>query len=364
MKRLRVGIIGTGMAFERLHYPAYAELKEQYEIAALADRDLAKAREWAAKLNIPEESVFSDYREMLKRQDLDLFDIMVPISENYVVTEEVARAGKPLICEKPLAPNPEQARAHRDLPRKYGIPVMIAENYRYNEEIDLIRDMIRTEKVGKPIYFIQNRVINFPKDMRGNEFAAKEWRQHPDFPGGIILDTGVHDMAALRHFFGAVDEVYAIGVPQDDEFAPYAVLNANIRFKQGVTGQFSFFCTGPEMQRPLVGLRIFCTEGMIYLEERDCGIINVAFNDGRSEQVSYRPQRGYYNELLNFYNAAIGKEPISVTPEMEYGDAKMMFDIVRSANEKRVVRVDDESEYIPGYMKETIEVPSTQQYLM
>ena len=364
MKKLRVGIIGTGMAFERLHYPAYQELKEQYEITALSDVKIEKAREWASRLNISEQNVYSDYREMIKQPDLDMFDIMVPIGENYTVTAEVARAGKPIICEKPLASNLEQARKHRDLPRKYNIPIMIAENYRYNEEIDLIRDMIRTEKVGKPVYFMQNRAMNFPKDMLEDKFAAKEWRQHADFSGGVILDTAVHDLAALRHFFGAVDEVYAIGVPQEDESAPFAVVNANIKFKTGIIGQFTFYCAGKEMQRPLIGLRIFCTGGMIFLEERDCGFINVAYNDGRSEQVPYSPQRGYYNELLNFYNAAVGKEPISVTPEMEYGDAKMLFDILKSVKEKRIIKVDEEYEFIPTYAHQEGEVAKPPHYLM
>jgi len=364
LKKLKVGIIGTGMAFERLHYPAYMELKDRYEITALSDPDMEKAGEWAKRLNIPGENVYNDYREMIKRPDLDMFDIMVPISENYKVTEEAARAGKPIICEKPLAPDMEQAKAHRELPKKYNIPVMIAENYRYNEEINMIRDMLRTEKVGKPVYFIQNRVMNFPKDMLENKFAAREWRQHPDFPGGIILDTGVHDLAALRHFFGGIDEVHAFGVPQDDEFAPYAVINANLKFKSGVTGQFTFFCAGPEMQRPLIGLRIFCSNGMIYLEERDSGTINVAYNDGRSEKVPYRPQRGFYNELLNFYNAAIGSEPISVTPELEYGDAKTVFDMVRSVREGRPVKVDDEAGFVPAYSEVEGDVARPPGYLM
>jgi len=240
---------------------------------------------------------------------------------------------------------------------------MIAENYRCNEEIDLIRDMLRSEKVGKPVYFMQNRVMNFPRDMLGDKFSAKEWRQHPDFPGGAILDTGVHDIAALRHIFGAIDIVHGLGAPQDDDFAPCAVVNANIRFKSGVTGQFSFFSAGPEMQRPFIGLRIFCTGGEIYFEERDCGTINVAFNDGRSEQVLYRPQRGFYNELLNFYNAAIGLEPLSVTPELEYGDAKTIFDIIRSIREERVIKVDDSFDYMPSYTHHQGEVVRPPEYV-
>jgi predicted dehydrogenase len=344
LRTLRVGIIGTGLAFERLHYPAYQELGDKYKITALCDRDINKAREWAGKLNIAEQDVYSDFREMAKRTDLDLYDIMVPIEENYVITAEVARAGKPIICEKPLAPSMDQARAFRDIPGIFNIPVMIAENYRYNEEINMIRDMVCQGKVGKPVYFMQNRVIFFPGEMLADTFAAKEWRQHPGFSGGIIIDTAVHDIAALRHIFGSVDEVHAFGVPQADDFAPYAVITVNIKFRSGVIGQFAFYCAGQEMQKPLVGLRIFCTNGMIFLEERDCGTVNVAYNDGRSEQLSYRPQRGFYNELLNFYNAAIGEEQLSVTPEVEYGDTKMLFDILKSILEDRPVLVDTEME--------------------
>ena len=352
MQKLRVGIIGAGMALEKLHYPAYQELSDKYQIVALADVEVEKARSWAGRLGLNlEKDAYGDYREMMKRTDIDAFDIMVPINHNFEVADVVARAGKPIILEKPLAPTPEQARASAELPKKYNIPVMIAENYRYNEEVDIIRDMIRTEKVGKPVYFMQNKVVFFPGDMKQqNKFPAVEWRQHAKFPGGAILDTGVHDMAMLRHVFGAVEKLQAFGVPQNDDFAPYAAVNVNIKFMNGVTGQFSFYSAGKEMQRPLVGLRIFCTNGMIYLEERDCGTINVSYNDGRLEKVPYRPQRGYYNELLNFYNAAVGKEPLSVTPEMEYGDAMMIFKILESAKTGEVLDVDHDDSYMPAYM--------------
>lgn len=350
MRKLRVAIIGAGMAFERLHYPAYQEMPDKYSIVAVCDENREKADRWAQRLGIENGGVYTDYREMCKRDDIDCFDIMVPIGKNFLVTEEVARlARKPIICEKPLAANIQQAMKHRDLPQKYGVPILIAENYRYNEEIDMIRDMVRTKKVGDIVYFMQNRVYNFPEDMRKNSFAATEWRQHPEYPGGTILDTTVHDMGGIRHILGPIDRLQAFGVTQNEAFSPYAVVNVNMIFKSGVTGQFSFYCSGKEMQRPLIGLRIFGARGMIFLEERDCGTINVAHNDGRSERIPYRPQRGFYNELLNFYNAAVGLEPLSVTPEMEFGDAMTVFAILESIRQGRIVEVDLHTEYSPDY---------------
>ncbi len=265
---------------------------------------------------------------------------MLPIELNFEITKEVAQAGKPIICEKPLAPTKAEADMAKRLPEKYNIPIMIAENYRYSEENNVIRDLVRTRDVGQILYFIQNRVVDFPTDKLKNTFAAKEWRQHPDYPGGVFYDTGVHDIAALRHIFGPVDAVQAFGVETEETFSPYSVIQANLRFTSGITGHLSFFCAGVEMQRPLIGLRIFGTQGMIYLEENSCGTVNVAYNDGRSRQITYQPNMGFYNELLNFYKAAADMEQLSVTPELEYGDAHTILSILDSVKREEMVQLD------------------------
>ena len=353
MERLRVGIIGTGMAFERLHYPAYLELKENYQIVALCDEDRPKAVGWADKLGIAPQDVYTDYRELAARDDLQVIDIMVPIGLNFTVTEAVAAtvsgSKKAIICEKPLAPTEEQAEKCAALPKKYGVPIMIAENYRYNEDPNLLRDLVREGRIGEVDYFIWNRVLNFPDDMRKDAFPAKEWRQHPDFPGGVFYDTAVHDMAALRHIFGAIDELMAYGQKKAVTLGQLAVVNVIFRFMSGFTGCYNFYAGGKEMQRPLVGLRILGRAGEIYQEDRDCGTINLAQNDGTNKQIAYRPQRGYYNELLNFYNAYIGREPIAVTPEMESGDALTVLAILESIDQETPVKVDEESEFTPVY---------------
>jgi len=360
MRLLNVAIIGAGMAFEKLHYPAYEQLKDKYRIVALCDIDRKKTQKWVPRLGLGEENIYTDFREMLSRDDIDLFDIMVPISQNYKVTAEIAQkisgSNKGIICEKPAAGNLEDAQKHRRLPTKYKIPILIAENYRYNEETNLIRKIIQEKKVGEVVYFLYNRAVDFPKEMVQNKFPAKQWRQYPDFPGGALLDIGIHDIAALRHIFGAVENLQAFGRPQKADFSPYAAVNVNILFKNGITGHFSFYCAGKEAQSPLIGMRIIGTEGMIYLEEKNCGIINIFYNNGEQEQIPYTPQKGYYNELMNYYNAYFNKEPIFVTPEVEYGDIKMIMDILKSIRNKEVVEVDKEEEEEEERIKEEIKI--------
>jgi len=349
MSKIKIGVIGIGMAFERLHYPAFQQLSDKFEIAAICDLEEEKTKKWQNTLGLTPQDIYSDYQQMIQRDDLDAFDIIVPIELNYEITKNVAKMGKPIICEKPLAPTKEQIEAARKLPNKYNIPIMIAENYRYNDEINIIKSLVDSEEIGSIYYFIQNRVVNTPQDMLKNKFPAKEWRHHPEYPGGVFYDTAVHDIGALQHIFGSINKVQAFGVEEDRDFSPYSVIQTNLLFDSNITGQFTFFCSGKEMQRPFIGLRIFGTEGMIFLEERDCGVINVAYNDGNTNQLPYQPQMGFYHELLNFYNAITGKETISVTPEIEFGDARTMFAIMDSIQNQEIVNVKEEFKKEPVF---------------
>ncbi len=353
MERLKVGIIGAGMALEKLHYPAYQELADKYQIAAVCDEDRAKATAWAKKLELSDKDIFTDYRKMAEREDLQVFDIMVPIGLNFTIAEGVAAiiggTQRGIILEKPLAPTLEQAEKCAGLPKQYNIPMMIAENYRYNEDPNIIRDLVRQGQIGDVDYFLWNRVLNYPDDMTKDAFPAREWRQKPDYPGGVFYDVAVHDVAAIRHVFGAIDELMAYGQQKPVTPNQYTVVHVVFRFKSGFTGSYVFYSGGKEMQRPLVGWRIVGQKGEIYQEERDCGVINLIMHDGTQKQIPYQPQRGYYNELLNFYNAFSGKEPISVTPELELGDARTVLGMIESLEQETPVRIDEGDMYIPHY---------------
>lgn len=344
--KLRVGVIGTGLAWERLHYPAFQELADKYVIAAVCDVDRSRAENWGLRLGLDiERDVFTDFYAMLERTDLDVFDILVPISQNHPIGEVVAKTGKAVILEKPMGATIEQALATKRNYERYDSKILIAENYRYSEEFNLLKKLVREKPVGSPVFFIYHNTSCFPCAMTKDTFSATEWRQHPDYPGGDILDAALHKLAGIRHIFGDIEHLQAYGVKQKDDFSPYAVVTTNIKFFNGVIGEFSYYPAGREVQKPLVGLRIFCQDGMIYLEDTSCGIVNIFHNSGRQEQISFKPDRGYYNELLNLYNAVLYNEPIQVTPEVELGDIKTVFAILQSIVDEDIVKVDRVKEY-------------------
>lgn len=346
MERVRLGIIGLGLAWERLHAPALERLKDKFEIVAVCDKNTAKAKQVSQFLGLPPESVYSDYNKMLARQDIDAVETLVPISGNFETAAAVLRSGKHLIAEKPFASTPDAARELIELKNKAGVKVMVAENVRYEEQNILIKNLISSGQIGNPIYFIDNHIVEYRHESENNGFGQTAWRQQPEYEGGVIMDSGVHHMARLRYLFGDAISVFAQGRQSGLSFSPYSCINGLLRFGENITGHYSFFMIGRESQAPLVGLRIFGTHGEIYLEESNCGFVNISYKDNRpSVAISYTPSQGYFHELEDFYAALRLGGKIESTPEKAMGDIQTVFALLESArlsetvNPKESVRV-------------------------
>ena len=332
-EKLRLAVIGTGFAWDRLHYPALQELSDKYEIVAVCNKTIDKAHGFAQGINLPPDRIYSNYSEMLERDDIDVVDVLVPISENFEVARDVLLAGKNLIAEKPFAATIEGANELLEIKNRNNLKVMVAENYRYDDGNRMIKDIISSGKIGEITNFTLDTGADFPAEMTGDTFAAKEWRQHPNFHGGIFLDGGIHDIALMRFLFGDVEKVYAVGRPQNEEFCPYSVISTLLTFKNSVTGSYTYRSNLKPLTEPPIGLRIFGTTGEVYLKSKESGVVNVSYKDGRTEELNYTPERGYYNEFVNFYDGNIVS-----TPEKEIGDIELVLDILSSIEKGDVVR--------------------------
>jgi predicted dehydrogenase len=345
-KIINLAIIGTGMAWERLHYPALKELQDKYNIVAFANPTIEKAKKAADMIGLSYDNIYTNYKEMLEREDVDAVDVLVPIELNYSVSKDVILSKKHLICEKPLGKNLEEAEDFVQLSAKHNTLIMIAENYRYSEENNIIKSIIEEKRIGDILYFIKNNMSNFEEDMLGNTFAAKEWRQHPHFIGGAFLDGGVHDIASLRYIFGNISKVSAFAKEQSEDYCPYSHINCNLYFESGTIGHYTYCPTSREFQSPKVGLRIYGTEGSIYLEEKGCGVINLFYDNNQHEVINYTPEKGFYNEFVDFYNAFVGIDTVHVTPSIEFGDVAVIMNILKSVKKEKTVKIGKEYQYI------------------
>src|ERR1700722_8818720 len=107
-KKLKIGIIGSGGIAQGCHLPGYASMPDLCEVIAVCDVNPEVAQKAAEKFNVPK--VLSDYRELLAIKELDAVSVTTPNKYHMQPTIDALKAGKHVLCEKPLAMNADEAR--------------------------------------------------------------------------------------------------------------------------------------------------------------------------------------------------------------------------------------------------------------
>jgi predicted dehydrogenase len=321
MKKIKLGIIGCGLAARNLHYPALMELKDKFEITAVSNHTEPKAKEFSALLGgVP---YFPDYKDLLQRSDIEAVDIALPINLNYQATKDALDAGKHVFIEKPLAANLAEAEEMLKFPKEYKTVMLLAENFRYKKLYGKIKEIISSSKIGKPFTFIWYTFDN----VQENVYGQTDWRKHHKYPGGFITDGGVHSIAALRLIFGEILPVSAFVQSINPNAGKVDTFNFQMKFESGVTGSLHlFFSTPYEYENRLI---IFGDKGSIEAN-RDTLIIKAyssanLMGEKKEEREEISSGSGFKEEFEDFYSAIREGTKVRSTFEEGYRDLKTII---------------------------------------
>jgi predicted dehydrogenase len=162
------------------------------EIVAVASPTPGKAAHFAKERGIPH--VFADYRDLLALKEIDVITVALPNDLHAQVTVDAARAGKHVICEKPLCNTLEEADQMIDECRKHGVLLLYAE-----------------ELLFAPKYVRAKTLVD--EGAFGSVYLVKHWEEHygPHMPwfwdvrrsgGGVMMDMGCHSIEYTRWVLG------------------------------------------------------------------------------------------------------------------------------------------------------------------
>ena len=157
-------------------------------------RDSAKAAADAARFGIP--LVFSSPEELCASPEIDAVFVASPDALHREHVLLAARAGKPVLCEKPLAMNASEADEMLVATVRAGVLFGVAQNMRYNLAIDLMRRWIAEDRIGRPQLAHAQFCYETAKSPR-------VWINDPSLAlGGPIGDVGIHCIDALCYVLG------------------------------------------------------------------------------------------------------------------------------------------------------------------
>ncbi len=168
-------------------------------VTAVASRDAQRARAYADRHGI--ERAHGSYEALLADPEVQAVYISLPNSMHLEWTERALRAGKHVLCEKPLARHPEPVAAAFDLAEREGLVLMEAFMYRHNPQTRRLQELVGAGAIGR-LRLIRGTFSFFAADPDNVRLAA-------DLDGGALMDVGCYCVHAARMLAGEPEHVTA-----------------------------------------------------------------------------------------------------------------------------------------------------------
>ncbi len=204
--KLKVGIIGVG-GIARAHVPGW-EASEHAELAAACDIDERVLQEWGQAHGITK--LTTDPADLFRDPDIDIIDICTPNKYHAPLAIAALEAGKHVLCEKPLAPTPQEVQqiiAARD---RSGKMLMTAQHFRFRGTARALKAEIETGTLGD-IYHARSWMLRRAAIPTKPSFLLK---RHSG--GGPCIDIGVHILDLTLWFMGNPKPISVSGVARNE----------------------------------------------------------------------------------------------------------------------------------------------------
>ncbi|MGQ9631048.1 MAG: Gfo/Idh/MocA family protein [bacterium] len=198
---VKVGIVGAGV-MGRTHGEAYKNIPSA-KVVAVAD----VRREEAGKLAEPfGAKVYPSGEKLIESADVDVVDICLPTFLHREHAVKAAKAGRHVLCEKPMALTVRDADAMIRAAERGGVKLMVAQCIRFWPEYQVLKEYVKSRSLGRLVALLCTRVGYFPK------WTWKNWMAKEELSGSTALDLHIHDTDFIYYLLGKPKSVYSKGL--------------------------------------------------------------------------------------------------------------------------------------------------------
>lgn len=231
------GVLGPGFVARQAVIPAIQRSRNG-RVRALASREYARAQAVATQAGI--ERVYGDYQAMLADPTIDAVYIALPNHLHGTWTIQAARAGKHVLCEKPLACSALEGEQMLEACQRAGVLLMEAAMYRFHPRSRRLLQLVQAGTLGQP------RFLHSSFTFTLND--APNYRLSPEYGGGALLDVGCYCVNALCWLSGTTTEELEVFSNQREPGGVDLSCGALLRFAEGTQGHFQCSFVAAEHQ--------------------------------------------------------------------------------------------------------------------
>ncbi len=195
---IRVAFIGVGAVTAYHHLPGLA-LDGRARLAAICDADPVLLERRKAEWNVDEAT--TDAEALCRSEGIDAVVIATPNDTHRPIAVAAARAGKHIMCEKPLGLSAHDVREMFEAARDAGVVHMTAFTYRFAPSMRYLRHLLKSGSLGTPRHFRSQRFLDWPETSWG-------WRQYKNRAGaGDLFDMTIHRIDFALDLLGPLTRV-------------------------------------------------------------------------------------------------------------------------------------------------------------
>jgi len=306
-KRLRVAVIGAG-SMGRNHARIYSEM-DDLDLVAVADPSRDALTRLAQRHSV---ATYTDYRAMLKNEQIDLISIVVPTEQHFSVAHNVLYAGVPLLVEKPICATVAQGAALVALAEERGVLLTVGHIERFNPAIIALKQQLERGALGKIYQIGARRIGPFPARITDV---------------GVVVDLATHDLDIMHYLTNShVTRLHA-EIGQRLHTAHEDLLLAVLRFENDIVGMLDINWLTPTKVRELsvIGERgmfvaNYLTQDLFFFENdavphgqewHEAAVMGVT--EGRMIRFKVNKKEPLRAELEAFANAVRTGQPAPVS---------------------------------------------------
>jgi predicted dehydrogenase len=336
---LRIGIIGSGNIVRNRHAPAWLRLAGQARVTAISDVIRPAAEAVAAQIaeaTGASVAVYEDYHALIREAEIDAVDICLPHHLHADAILAAARAGKHILCEKPMCISLAQADEIVETVDRAGIIYMSGHNELFYPAIAAAKEMLERGDVGVPFLI---RSHEFPTGYPAAKIPGRPaqqtmmvgWRASREtMGGGVLIDKGYHPTYILLHLAGsepvsvtAMSNTYVAQMDGEDT-ALVLVKFANGAIGQIFTGE-GFAFPANDAKFHVIGAR-----GEIYGNRYDVHTLPRTFTVPSAR--TFPPdtngnQQTFDATILHFYDSVTTER----APIQDHRDGRRVLEVIQAA---------------------------------
>jgi len=307
---LRWGVVSTANIGVEKVIPGI-KAADRCEVVSIASRDAGIAKDVAGRLGIP--NAYGSYEELLADPDVDAVYIPLPNHLHAEWTIASARAGKHVLCEKPLAMTSAEAQRMLDVCASEGVRLMEAFMYRLHPSWEAVRELVSSGRLGA-LRAVQSWFSYFNDDPANIRNVA-------EYGGGALMDVGCYPVNLSRMLFDEEPLRVDASVTRDPTTGVDVLTSAILEFESGVA-DFTCSTRAESDQR----VHIFGTEGRISFDipfnipaDLPARVFVTSGGDPPvhpdTEVLTFDPADQYAVQAERFARAILEDEPTPIPPE-------------------------------------------------